>query len=339
MGNCLGNKGGEVKIKGDFKVIVLGISGSGKTTFAKQMKILYCNGFDQAELDYYKNILTRNLLIGMRELIKLSKKFNISIQEENIKTTEILESYSFEEPLTEENKEYIKVLWKDTGIQQVWKQCLSFQIQMTQYDFYMDHIDRFASSEFVPNDEDILRARQRTTGAYTTTFLVENYRWHVIDVGGQVPERKKWEQIMEEGVQSMLFFSPLDDYNVMSSEETDQTKMQISFSVFQKVVKSAQTHKTAVTVFFNKVDLMEKKLKDKEQWKAFKNTFPDFKGKKQDLDSASNHIKDYFLDSVKQFNDVSIFPHFTCAIDTDKISKVFDNVREHVVMTKISMFV
>jgi len=189
----------------------------------------------------------------------LTKKFNIQIQEENVKTTDILEAFSFEEPLTNENKEYIKTMWKDTGIQKVWIQCLSFQIQMTQFDYYMEHIDRFATPEFVPTEEDILRARQRTTGAYTTTFVVENYRWHVIDVGGQVPERKKWEQIMEEGVQSMLFFSPLDDYNVMSSEETDQTKMQISFGVFQKVVKSAQTHKTAVTIFFNKVDLMEKK--------------------------------------------------------------------------------
>jgi len=331
----------EEKIKGDFKVIILGISGSGKTTFAKQMKILYCEGFDEQEVEYFKDVLTRNLIIGMRELVKLAKKFNIAIEEANSKHAETIDNYSYDEPLTESNKDIIKSLWVDNGIKEVWLQCSSFQIQMTQYDYYMEHIDRIALPEFIPNQDDILRARQRTTGAYTTTFIVDKYRWHLIDVGGQVPERQKWEQIMADGIQSMLFFSPLDDYNVMSSEETDQTKLQISFSVFQKVVKSASKYKSAITVFFNKTDLFEKKIENKTQWKAFKSTFPDYKGE-QNQKEAATYIKDYFFDSVKQYTDsgeVRLFPHFTCAIDTDSIAQVFKDVREHVIMSKIELFV
>jgi len=172
-------------------------------------------------------------------------------------------------------------------------------------------------------------------------FLTSIYRWHLIDVGGQVPERQKWEQIMSDGIQSILYFSPLDDYNVMSSEETDQTKMQISFSVFRRVVKSAATFKAPITLFFNKIDLFEKKVENKVQWKAFKSTFPDYKGE-QDKEEAQKYIKDYFLDSVKQYtesNEVSIFCHFTCAIDTNSVEQVFDDVRKHVVMSKISAFV
>jgi len=343
MGNCLPAKEKEDKIKGDFKVIILGISGSGKTTFAKQMKILYCDGFDEQETEYFKDVLTRNLIIGMRELVKLAKKFNIAIEEANVPNSETIEGYSYDEPLTENNKDIIKALWNDKGIKEVWLQCNSFQIQMTQYEYYMEHIDRIASPEFIPSQDDILRARQRTTGAYTTTFIANKYCWHLIDVGGQVPERQKWEQIMADGIQSMLFFSPLDDYNVMSSEETDQTKMQISFSVFQRLVKSAQKYSSAITMFFNKVDLFEKKVENKVQWKAFTSTFPDYEGE-QDATEAANYIRDYFLDSVKQYtessdNSVRVFCHVTCAIDTDSCSKVFNDVCEHVVMSKIELFV
>jgi len=339
---CIGGGGEKVeKIKGDFKVIILGISGSGKTTFAKQMKILYCEGFDEQEVEYFKDVLTRNLIIGMRELVKLAKKFNIAIEEGHAQHAETIDGYSYDEPLTEANKDIIKALWGDKGIKEVWEQCNAFQIQMTQYEYYMEHIDRIASPDFIPTQDDILRARQRTTGAYTTTFIVDKYCLHLIDVGGQVPERQKWEQIMADGIQSMLFFSPLDDYNVMSSEETDQTKMQISFSVFQRIVKSALKYKSAITVFFNKTDLFEKKIENKTQWKAFQNTFPDYKGQ-QDKIEAQTHIKDYFLDSVKQYTEngeVRVFCHFTCAIDTNSIAQVFKDVREHVVMSKISMFV
>jgi len=337
-----GGGGGEDKIKGDFKVIILGISGSGKTTFAKQMKILYCSGFDEQEVEYFKDVLTRGLIIGMRELVKLAKKFEIAIEEGNSAHAQTIEGYSYDEPLTDSNKDIIKALWNDKGIKEVWDKCNAFQIQMTQYDYYMENIDRIAAPDFEPNPDDILRARQRTTGAYTTEFIVDKYRWQLIDVGGQVPERQKWEQIMADGIQSMLFFSPLDDYNVMSSEETDQTKLQISFSVFQKVVKSAQKYNSAITMFFNKTDLFEKKIQDKVQWKAFKSTFPDYKGK-QDFESSANYIRDYFLDSVKQYTEanppVSVFCHFTCAIDTSSIGKVFDDVRNHVIMSKISAFV
>jgi len=313
------------KIIGDLKVIILGISGSGKTTFAKQMKIIYNSGFDESEVEYWRTVLTRNVIIGMRDLVKLSQKFDIPIEEENVKTAEIIDGYSYEEPLTDANKDYIRTLWGDNGIQEIWKRCNSFQIQMTQYEYLMEHIDRIAAPDFLPTEEDILRARQKTTGAYTTEFVVDQYNWHLIDVGGQVPERAKWEKIMEDGVQSMLFFSPLDDYNVVSSEEVDQVKMPISHGIFKRIVRTAQKFESPITIFFNKVDLFEKKIADNDLFNEFKRTFPDYEGE-QNWEECAEHIWKYFIGGVKEYvecdNPVRIFHHNTCAVDTDSMKTV-----------------
>lgn len=69
-------------------------------------------------------------------------------------------------------------------------------------DYYMEHLERFVESDFVPNEEDCVMARVRTTGIVTTEFDQPNQdstnewdktiHWRVIDVGGQRNERKKW---------------------------------------------------------------------------------------------------------------------------------------------------
>lgn len=59
----------EGKAKCQLRVLVLGIQSSGKSTFAKQMKILHCNGFRDDEKNNYRDILTQNLLLGMKELL------------------------------------------------------------------------------------------------------------------------------------------------------------------------------------------------------------------------------------------------------------------------------
>jgi len=278
----------------------------------------------------------------MRDLVKLCSKFDIPIEEDNKNMAEIIDGYSYEEPLTDDNKEQIRTLWGDAGIQEVWKRCNSFQIQMTQYEYLMEHIDRIAAPDFVPTEDDILRARQKTTGAYTTEFVANRYNWQLIDVGGQVPERAKWEKIMEDGVQSMLFFSPLDDFNVVSSEETDQIKMQISFGIFKRIAKSAQKFNCPVTIFFNKVDLFEKKIADNDLFNDFKKFFPDYEGD-QEWEVAAEYIKDYFLNGVKELTTgegaVRVFSHNTCALDSDAMRRVFEDVTEHVFIQKMEMVI
>lgn len=91
----------------------------------------------------------------------------------------------------------------------------------------MNNIDRFLKEDFIPSDEDIVRSRQRTTGAYITRFVKNKYAYSLIDVGGQLPERRKWDRIINQGLDAIIYFAALDEYNMVSAEDTKKHKMQV----------------------------------------------------------------------------------------------------------------
>eukprot|EP01130_Rhizamoeba_saxonica_P012007 TRINITY_DN5022_c0_g1_i1.p1 TRINITY_DN5022_c0_g1~~TRINITY_DN5022_c0_g1_i1.p1 ORF type:complete len:109 (-),score=18.24 TRINITY_DN5022_c0_g1_i1:81-407(-) len=69
MGNmCKKESNDEPNEKNTVKLITIGTAGSGKSTFAKQMKILHCNGFREEEMDNYKRILFSNVVTGFKEI-------------------------------------------------------------------------------------------------------------------------------------------------------------------------------------------------------------------------------------------------------------------------------
>lgn len=58
---------------------------------------------------------------------------------------------------------------------------------------YFDSISRIGATNFIPTDQDILRARVKTTGISETTFKIGDLTYKLFDVGGQRSERKKCE--------------------------------------------------------------------------------------------------------------------------------------------------
>jgi len=64
----------------------------------------------------------------------------------------------------------------------------------------------------MPDDQDMLHARLRTTGITETLFEMGNLNFRMMDVGGQRSERKKWIHCFE-GVQCLLFMVALSGYD------------------------------------------------------------------------------------------------------------------------------
>ena len=62
---------------------------------------------------------------------------------------------------------------------------------------FFDSIDRLATANYTPSDNDVLRSRVKTTGITESTFMVGELTYKVFDVGGQRSERKKWIHCFE----------------------------------------------------------------------------------------------------------------------------------------------
>jgi len=237
----------------------LGISGSGKSTFAKQLRIIN-DAMTPEEIENYKIILFKNIMIGMQELVKYAEKLEFPIASENRKHARFfIEMLVFETDWNAKISEKVKLLWADPAVEKTWKETPSYQFQMTQMDYLLGNLDRFVAPNYTPSNEDILYARQRTTGTQTTAFITERYQWELIDVGGQKPERQKWLDVIKEHVDCMIYFVALNEFNMEATEEKKKTKMEISLEVFQEVMNAEETQKVCSLLFLNKLDLFKKK--------------------------------------------------------------------------------
>ena len=89
------------------------------------------------------------------------------------------------------------------------------------YNSFCDDLDRIWDKSFVPNDQDLLRSRLRTTGITETVFDLGQLTYRMFDVGGQRSERKKWIHCFE-NVTSIIFCVALSEYDQVLLEESSQ---------------------------------------------------------------------------------------------------------------------
>ena len=102
----------------------------------------------------------------------------------------------------------------------------TFGIFALIFNSYYAHIDRLFASNYIPNDQDVLRSRLRTTGITETLFELGQLTYHMFDVGGQRSERKKWVHCFE-GVHCLLFVAALSGYDQCLVE--DKTAVRSTF--------------------------------------------------------------------------------------------------------------
>lgn len=331
----MGNKSGKSrKTKEHLKVLILGISGSGKSTFTKQMKIIHDGGFSDAELSLYKDVLLNNLIVGMKELVKQAEKLEIKVKTDNRKHARYFtELENAELAWDPKMARKIKKLWDDNALKQTWAAAPGYQLQMTNMEYLMGRLEVITHPSYVPTNEDMLHARQRTTGSQKTTFTKDKITWELVDVGGQRPERAKWEFVMKEGAHAVIFFAALDEFNMISSEEKEKkTKMEISMDVFSEVLNSPVTKGTCTLLFLNKVDLFEKKIQNPASFKEFQKSL-EYSGPPK-VEDCFNFVKDKFTSLIKDEN-ADLHCHITCALDTEAMTTVFQAVKENIFMKRI----
>lgn len=81
-------------------------------------------------------------------------------------------------------------------------------------------MDRIWGDGYVPNDQDLLRSRLRTTGITESVFDLGQLTYRMFDVGGQRSERKKWIHCFE-NVHCLLFLVAISGYDQCLVEDKD----------------------------------------------------------------------------------------------------------------------
>ncbi|XP_013389581.1 guanine nucleotide-binding protein G(i) subunit alpha-like isoform X1 [Lingula anatina] len=303
------------------KLLLLGAAESGKSTFAKQMKIIHMNGFTDEDRCFYRAQIVDNLVENMCCILHAMKKLQIPLEHGTREIdANIVLKYA---PLIKQDvgcllpsvADAIKTLWSDAGVQEAFKRASEFHIgDSAQY--YFDNVDRISLPGYIPNEQDVLRARVRTTGIIQTVFPLRGFNFKLFDVGGQRSERRKWIHVFD-NVTAILFTCALSEYDQVLVEDSAVNRMHESMCLFSSICNYALFQKTPMILLLNKKDIFEKKILTSPLSTCFKN----YQGKNT-FDEAANYIRKKFEGLARTKKE--IYVHYTNATDTSNINFVFD---------------
>ena len=180
---------------------------------------------------------------------------------------------------------------------------------------FFDAINRLAHPNYLPTDQDILRARVKITGITETVFFMDRVSYSIFDVGGVRSERPNWIHCFE-NINVILFMVDIATYDKLLWGDETVNRMQDQLILFDDVCNSRWFIKTHIVLLFHKVDLLRNKLKTSPMEKYF----PDYFGG-EDFDAAKSYFSDRFL-KLSPYDDKTTSVHFTDIEDETRFAEV-----------------
>ncbi|XP_071797319.1 guanine nucleotide-binding protein subunit alpha-13-like [Asterias amurensis] len=312
-------------LKREIKILLLGAGESGKSTFLKQMKIIHGQEFSDEDLRDYRTIIFSNIIKGLKVLQDARKKLDIPWGDPSNEkqggviltcdTTQLVEPSYFMQFVPS-----CYALWSDSGIQGAYDRRREFQMA-DSVKYFLNELDRVGQEDFLPTRQDILFARKATKGIVEHVIDIKNVPFRFVDVGGQRSQRQKWFQCFE-NVTSILFLVSSSEFDQVLMEDRVTNRLVESCNIFDTIVNHKYFSTVSVILFLNKTDLLEQKVKVV----SLKDYFPEFEGESANMKQVQDFILLMF-DMRRRDRSKALFHHFTTAIDTQNIKRVFDAVK------------
>ena len=204
----------------EFKLLLLGTDEVGKSTFIKQMRIVYGRGYSDRDRAEFKTLVFKDIIKGILIMMKAMQELKISFTNEvcmnHITELQDMDPESIVD-ITEQQFEAISTLWADEGMKKCFEMRSKFQISDSAK-HYFDSLDRIRAEGYIPSVDDVLRVRVPTTGIAEYKFQIrKEIVFKMVDVGGQRSQRRKWIHYFE-GI-TIVFITAISEYDEVLAEE------------------------------------------------------------------------------------------------------------------------
>lgn len=306
------------------KLLLLGAGESGKSTIFKQMKVIYGEKYSDMERKQILPTIYSNVLQAIKVLAEQAVAFNLDSQVQAKEEFKLIRSIDENETINVAVGDAVKALWKDPAIQAVWERRSEFQI-IESVQYYFNKIDEIKQPEYLPDKDDILQARVRTSGIVTERYVIDGTTFEMYDVGGQRNERKKWIHCFE-GVTAVIFVAAISEYDQKLFEDASANRMIEALDLFEDISNNPFFQRSSMILFLNKRDLFADKIKSKHIRDC--PHFADYNGPDGDYEAGVTYFKSKFESRVKGASDRQLYTHVTCATDTRNVRVVFDACKD-----------
>lgn len=252
-------------------ILLLGAGEVGKSTFLRQLDN---KGLNKRRKEYVE-ALRQNTRQSMAILIRQAEAYQyVFSAEENALKQAIDAADGDSMSLGLANQ--IHELWASPAIQSTYARRSEFYL-LDNCAYTMEHCVRFADETKLPTEEDIVLARQRTTGILHVTLNSDGQSFHMVDVGGQRSERRKWISCFAD-VDAIAFFVDAASWNRVLFEDEEINSMAESLDLFEKTLSRPIFAQTPIFLLFNKLDLFRSDLSKSDAITKLRQVFPDYNG-------------------------------------------------------------
>lgn len=313
-----------------------GTGDAGKSTFCKQMVVIHTGGFRKEEVQRYAEVLKDNTILCMQTVLMAANEWELSHDK---KHDELVSSVLHAQTeLNEELAEHIYSLAQTDVVKKVLTRSSELQIPGggSGAEYFFKHCKRFAAPDFEPTDEDIMRAKLRTTGISEVSFAYQGTHFTMVDVGGQRSERRKWLHCFGD-VTAVIFLVALNEYDMVLEEDNKTNRMEESLKLFQKLTGSQWFENISFILFLNKSDLFAEKIKTAPLRDTFLD-YEEFVANNSALKDASDEERGYEYirtQYANNFSGIRLYAYKTCAIDRDNCKKVWTAVKDTALTTSL----
>ncbi|KAK4054110.1 guanine nucleotide-binding protein subunit alpha [Microbotryomycetes sp. JL201] len=325
----------------DVKLLFLGAGESGKTTVIKQMRLMSQGTYTEREREDFREFIFINAVQSAQVLADAFDLLGITLPDELQPQIELLLSLGEHPTLTNNqgdmNQEIgsaIAKMWSFSGAKEAVDLSHEFQLNDSA-PYFFSNIERIArlgqyrNERFLPTDQDILRARVKTTGISEVTFAMKGLNYRCMDVGGQRSERKKWIQCFED-VKVVLFVVSISEFNQMLYEDESVNRMDEAKMLWESIANSKWFSDTPMILFLNKIDIFAAKLKLFE----FAETVPGYGGPNT-FEATTSYLIQVFR-TLYQGPQNRLYHHLTCATDSQQIRVVLAAVNEQILTMNLA---
>uniref|UniRef100_A0A915AXL1 Uncharacterized protein n=1 Tax=Parascaris univalens TaxID=6257 RepID=A0A915AXL1_PARUN len=288
------------------RFFMIGMGGAGKSTVIRQLMKLctdYPNAYKmydsewnekytihtESDLRKWKLIIQHNILEAFCKIIKQCRLFGITFSNEQLKIINELEKLcgdvktlhlrksewasQFDEHLGDK---LISLIDDDTQpLQRTLTRSHEFVAECRLSDgvrhfLNRDKILNYSRGDTLPTEEDIVHARDPTSGLNYYHFRVHKMRIEIHDMGGQMVERKKILEFLTHWISDskpnyrnfVLYVTSMAEYNILHPDNPQYTLLDESAAFMRMVLNLSQVQECGFLIFFNKYDIFQERVSD-----------------------------------------------------------------------------